>query len=180
MTADVPIRSTTMSLKSYGNGNKSAWKLVLKTTRSFELFRAGKKSCRERRMKTMKKIQIWSLAVLLGALGASVAFVSGCRVRATPGRVRVSTPSVRVSGPVVRVRTSPPPPKREAARACPPGSFWRQGQWRWDGSRWAWARGRCERIPPKYKGRRGCRWQPGRWVKVRDGYRRQQGRWVCR
>lgn len=132
----------------------------------------------------MKKRLFWSMTVGLCfvLLGATV-LLGGCRIRARRGRVgvRVRTPRVRVSGPVVRVRTAPPPPpRRQARRACPAGSYWKNGKYKWNGAQWVWHRGGCKAIPGRYRGRRGCQWRPGRWVRVQGGYRRQGGRWVCR
>jgi hypothetical protein len=118
---------------------------------------------------------------LVFALGMTAVLISGCRVTGTPHgvRVRARTPRLYV-GPVVRVRKAPPPPpRRRARRNCPPGSYWKRGAYKWHGNRWVWHRGGCKAIPRRYR-RRRCRYQPGRWVRVRGGYRRRRGRWVCR
>ena len=131
-------------------------------------------------MKKSKLTKLLPLGLGVVLLGSAY-FMGGCTLRARRGRVRVGvrTPRLYV-GPVVRVRKAPPPPpRRRARRACPAGSYWKRGAYKWHGNRWVWHRGGCKRIPGRYR-RRRCRWQPGRWVRVRNGYRRRRGRWVCR
>ncbi len=117
---------------------------------------------------------LWPLAFVAG-LGVT-ALSSGCVVRARPARVTVRTPTVTVAPATVVVRVRPPAPRVEVRRACPAGSYWKTGRWQYNGRRWVWLAGGCKAYP---RGRAGCRWTAGRWVKTRRGWRWTAGRWRC-
>lgn len=49
-------------------------------------------------------------------------------------------------GETAPVATPPPTPRYEVVDACGPRRQWVPGAWEWQGRRWRWRRGACERV----------------------------------
>ena len=110
----------------------------------------------------MKKIINLSLLLIFTFV------ISSCTTKRT---VVVREPAPAVRSEVVVVQKAPPAPKTVVVKRCGPNKIWISGHWKWNGRKYVWKRGHCERK------RKNKVWVAGHWSKTPRGWKWTPGHW---